>query len=49
MDFTLCDFGPAYDEIKSEFPDVECPHSQPGFFENLKRIEQAIDGVPLAE
>ncbi len=43
MDFTLCDFGSAYNEVRKKHPDIKYPHSQPGFFENLKPIDQAIE------
>ena len=31
MDHTLCDFSASYLKYKTDFPEVEYPHSVPGF------------------
>lgn len=42
MDHTLCDFSASYLKYKEEFPQVEYPHSIPGFFSGLAPLPNAI-------
>ena len=42
MDHTLCDFSASYLKYKAEFPQVEYPHSIPGFFSGLAPLPNAI-------
>ena len=43
MDHTLCDFSTSYLKYKKDFPDIEYPHSLPGFFSGLAPMPNAIE------
>lgn len=43
MDHTLCDFSTSYLKYKKDFPDIEYPHSLPGFFSGLAPMQNAIE------
>ena len=43
MDHTLCDFSASYLEYKEDFPQVEYPHSIPGFFTGLAPLPNAVE------
>ena len=43
MDHTLCDFSASYLEHKEDFPQVEYPHSLPGFFSGLEPLPNAVE------
>lgn len=43
MDHTLCDFSASYLKYKEDFPQVEFPHSIPGFFSGLAPMPNAIE------
>lgn len=43
MDHTLCDFSASYLKYREEFPQVEYPHSIPGFFSGLAPMLDAIE------
>jgi 5'-nucleotidase len=45
MDDVLCDFLKAYNEAQDKSPELKFPQSQLAFFENLERIEGAIESV----
>jgi len=42
MDDVLCDYAIAYQSIKDQQPEVKFPQSVPGFFENLKPMDNAV-------
>lgn len=41
-DDVLCDYTSAFKIIKDQQPEVEFPQSVPGFFENLKPMNNAV-------
>lgn len=43
MDHTLCDFSASYLKYKKDFPQVEYPHSVPGFFSGLAPMPNAVE------
>jgi len=43
MDHTLCNFSASYLKYREKFPQVEYPHSIPGFFSGLAPIPGAIE------
>lgn len=43
MDDVLCNYTSAFQIIKAKQPDVEFPQSVPGFFENLKPMDNAVN------
>jgi 5'(3')-deoxyribonucleotidase len=43
LDDTLCDYSGAYNKVKESSPSVEFPQSQPGFYENLSPLPDAIE------
>jgi len=43
MDDVLCDYTSALEFTKEQHPDVEFPQSVPGFFENLKPMNNAVN------
>ncbi|MBI1375501.1 MAG: hypothetical protein GC159_22540 [Phycisphaera sp.] len=45
MDDVLCDYRGAYRSAKREHPEVDFPQSIPGFFENLRPINGAVEAV----
>lgn len=49
MDRTICDFDKRWYQVKENYPNVEYPQSQIGFFSRLEPIEGAIEGVKKLE
>lgn len=45
MDDVLCNFKDAYQKALLTRPEIIFPQSQPGFFENLKPIENSLQAV----
>jgi 5'-nucleotidase len=43
MDHTLCNFSASYLKYKEDFPQVEYPHSIPGFFSGLAPMPNAVE------
>ena len=43
MDHTLCDFSTSYLKYKTDFPEVEYPHSVLGFFSSLTPMPNAVE------
>ncbi len=43
LDDTLCDYQGAFKKVKESEPDLKFPQSQPGFYESLKPLPDAID------
>ena len=45
MDDVLCDFKTAFETRKAQFPDVQYPQSEQGFFKGLTPIDGAISAM----
>lgn len=43
LDDTLCDYQGAFDCVRETSPQIKFPQSQPGFYEGLKPLPDAID------
>jgi 5'(3')-deoxyribonucleotidase len=49
MDNCLCDFVGSYAQNKKDYPEIEYPQSQFGFFSNLAPIENAVESFKFLE
>ena len=47
MDDVLCDFKTAFETRKAQFPDVQYPQSEKGFFKGLTPIDGAVSACLL--
>lgn len=45
MDDVLCDFSSSHRKYRTSHPHIDYPQSIPGFFENLRPLEGAIEAV----
>ena len=45
MDDVLCDFKAAFETHRAQFPDIQYPQSQEGFFKGLMPINGGVDAM----
>jgi 5'(3')-deoxyribonucleotidase len=43
LDDTLCDYQFAYDQVKKLYPELKFPQSQPGFYDSLLPLPDALE------